>query len=154
MLLVDNLSTTESEERRIITDVSWEDYKALLVDWVDRSSPRIVYLDGVIEIVSPSRTHKSRKTVFGNLLAVYFLETDTPYFPMGSTTLRDQYKPAGVEPDESYCLYEDKEIPDLAIEVVVTSGSIKGIPRLGSVAPAEPDRPIAAFGLSRIRSTG
>jgi hypothetical protein len=52
MWLVDNLSKTESEERRIITDVSWEDYEALLVDLVDRSSPHIAYLDGVIEIVS------------------------------------------------------------------------------------------------------
>jgi Uma2 family endonuclease len=131
MWLVDNLSKTESEERRIITDVSWEDYEALLVDLVDRSSPHIAYLDGVIEIVSPCRTHESRKTVLGDLLLVYFLETDTPYFPMGSTTLKAQYKQAGVEPDESYCLYEDKEIPDLAIEVVVTSGSINRLELYG-----------------------
>jgi Uma2 family endonuclease len=64
-------------------------------------------------------------------LLVYFLETDTPYFPMGSTTLKAQYKQAGVEPDESYCLYEDKEIPDLAIEVVVTSGSINRLELYG-----------------------
>lgn len=131
MLLLENLSKNESEERRIITDVSWEDYESLLVDFVDRSSPRIAYLDGVIEIVSPGRAHESRKTILGNLLAIYFLETDTPYFPMGSTTLKARSKQAGVEPDESYCLYEDKEIPDLAIEVVVPSGSINRLELYG-----------------------
>ncbi|NJO93622.1 MAG: Uma2 family endonuclease, partial [Hydrococcus sp. RM1_1_31] len=33
-------------------------------------------------------------------------------------------KQGGTEPDESYCIETDKEFPDLAIEVVVTSGSI------------------------------
>ncbi|MEO0456828.1 MAG: Uma2 family endonuclease [Cyanobacteria bacterium P01_A01_bin.114] len=43
---------------------------------------------------------------------------------MGSTTLRKQGKRAGAEPGESYCIGSDKTIPDLAIEVIVTSGSI------------------------------
>jgi Uma2 family endonuclease len=111
--------------------VSWDEYEALLVDLVDRSSPRIAYLDGVLEIVSPGRAHESRKTVLGDLLLVYFLENDIPYFPMGSTTLKARYKQAGVEPDESYCLYENKEKPDLAIEVVVTSGSINRLELYG-----------------------
>ncbi|NJP22085.1 MAG: Uma2 family endonuclease, partial [Hydrococcus sp. CRU_1_1] len=33
-------------------------------------------------------------------------------------------KQGGTEPDESYCIGTDKEFPDLAIEVVVTSGGI------------------------------
>ena len=45
---------------------------------------------------------------------------------MGSTTVRNRLKQAGVEPDECYCFDDDeKEIPDLAIEVTITSGSIK-----------------------------
>ncbi|MEA5567943.1 Uma2 family endonuclease [Anabaena sp. UHCC 0399] len=40
------------------------------------------------------------------------------------TTFKNQAKKAGAEPDECYCIGEEKEVPDLVIEVVVTSGSI------------------------------
>ncbi|MEM9220092.1 MAG: Uma2 family endonuclease [Cyanobacteria bacterium P01_F01_bin.150] len=39
-------------------------------------------------------------------------------------TLRHQGQKAGSEPDESYCIGSNKEIPDLVIEVIVTSGGI------------------------------
>ena len=39
-------------------------------------------------------------------------------------TLKQRDKQAGKEPDECYCLYTDKDIPDLAIEVIYTSGGI------------------------------
>lgn len=43
---------------------------------------------------------------------------------MGSTTFKNQAKKAGAEPDECYCIGEEKDVPDLVIEVVVTSGSV------------------------------
>jgi Uma2 family endonuclease len=43
---------------------------------------------------------------------------------MGSSTIKKQLKQAGVEPDECYCIGEKKNIPDLTIEVNITSGSI------------------------------
>ncbi|HLO52331.1 MAG TPA: Uma2 family endonuclease, partial [Kamptonema sp.] len=42
----------------------------------------------------------------------------------GSTTLRQEEKSSGIEPDEAYCIGTDKEFPDLAIEVTITSGGI------------------------------
>jgi len=33
-------------------------------------------------------------------------------------------KTGGLEPDESYCLFTDKQIPDLAIEMILTSGGL------------------------------
>jgi Uma2 family endonuclease len=74
--------------------------------------------------MSPSRRHESRKTRIGDLLFIYFLEADINYFPFGSTTLRPEEKSGGTEPDEAYCIDTDKEFPDLAIEVIVTSGGI------------------------------
>jgi Uma2 family endonuclease len=128
MVLLDDLpkrlQADDPEERHIITGVSWEHYEALLADLGDSLAYRVAYLDGVLEIVSPSRRHETAKTRTGDLLLIYFLETDTEYFPMGSTTLRKPEKRAGGEPDESYCIRIDKEFPDLAIEVIVTSGGI------------------------------
>lgn len=74
--------------------------------------------------MAPSRRHEGRKTRIGTLLEIYFLETNTEYFPTGSTTFLLSEQSVGGEPDESYCVGTDKEFPDLAIEVVVTSGGI------------------------------
>ncbi|MEO1209212.1 MAG: Uma2 family endonuclease [Cyanobacteria bacterium J06638_20] len=128
MVLLNDWSTQlaldDPEERRVLSQVSWVQYEALLAELGETSSYRVYFLEGVLELVAPSRKHEDGKTKIGNLLEIYFLETDTNYFPMGSTTLRNPEQQAGGEPDESYCIGTNKEIPDLAIEVIVTSGSI------------------------------
>ncbi|MFM6842180.1 MAG: Uma2 family endonuclease, partial [Dolichospermum sp.] len=93
--------------------------------------------DGVIELMSPSRRHEIHKTIIGSLLEIYFQEKRIRYFPLGSTTLRKQAKRGGVEPDESYCIVIEKEVPDLAIEVVVTSGGIDKLEVYKRLAVAE-----------------
>ena len=123
------LKLDDPEERRVIANVPWSQYEALLTQMGDSLAYRINYLDGVLEIVAPSRRHESGKTRIGTLLEIYFLETDTEYFPTGSTTFRNADKRVGTEPDESYCIGTDKAVPDLAIEVVVTSGSINRLER-------------------------
>ena len=45
------------------------------------------------------------------------------YFPTGSTTYKDKNKQVGKEPDVSFCFDRLKDIPDLAVEVVFSSGS-------------------------------
>ena len=115
----------QDSECRYITDrINWEQYETLLARNGDTSAYRVTYLDGVLEIISPSRSHEIRKTRIGDLLLIYFLEADIDYFPFGSTTLRQEEKSGGTEPDEAYCIGTDKEFPDLAIEVVVTSGGL------------------------------
>jgi Uma2 family endonuclease len=133
MLLLDDLSShwrlEDPEERRTITNVTWAQYEALLAELGDSPAYRVNYLDGVLEIVAPSRRHETGKTRIGDLLLIYFLETDTEYFPTGSTTFRRAEKQVGVEPDESYCIGTEKEFPDLVIEVIVTSGGIDRLER-------------------------
>jgi Uma2 family endonuclease len=122
--LAQRLKLDDPEERQIVDNVGWSQYEALLADLGDASHYRVNYLDGILEIVSPSRRHENLKTRTGDLLLIYFLETNTEYFPTGSTTFRKQEVQASGEPDESYCIGADKEFPDLVIEVVVTSGGI------------------------------
>lgn len=133
MVLLDDLSQRlkldDPEERRIIADVTWSQYEALLAELGDSLAYRVSYLDGVLEIVAPSRRHETGKTRIGDLLLIYFLETDTEFFPTGSTTFRSAERQVGTEPDESYCIGMDKEIPDLAIEVILTSGGINRLER-------------------------
>jgi Uma2 family endonuclease len=124
-LLKEQALQRQDPEDRYITDrANWEQYETLLNRIGDAAGYRVTYLDGVLEIMSPSRRHESRKTLIGDLLLIYFVEADIEYFPFGSTTLRQEEKSGGTEPDEAYCIGTDKEFPDLVIEVIVTSGSI------------------------------
>jgi Uma2 family endonuclease len=118
------LQSQDPEDRYLTTGVSWRQYEALLVQLGDSPGFRITYLDGVLEIVSPSLRHEDAKSRIGDLLLVYFLETDTEYYPKGSTTFRQQEQRGGTEADESYCIGTDKALPDLAIEVVITRGGL------------------------------
>lgn len=45
-------------------------------------------------------------------------------YAYGSTTFRNQAQASGLEADECYCFGNWKEIPNLAIEVNLTSGKI------------------------------
>ena len=131
------LQAEDPEERRMVTGVAWEQYEALLKGLGDSLAYRVAYLDGVLEIVSPSRRHENPKTRTGDLLLIYFVETDTEYFPISSTTLRKPENNAGGEPDESYCIGTDKNFPDLVIEVVVTNGGINRLDMFRRLAVRE-----------------
>jgi Uma2 family endonuclease len=119
------LQRQDPEEIYITDSANWEQYEELLARIGDSAGYRVTYLDGVLEIISPSRRHEISKSRMRNLLVIYFLEAEINYFPFGSTTLRQEEKSGGTEPDEAYCIGTDKEFPDLAIEVIITSGGIK-----------------------------
>lgn len=125
----DNLQrqAIDFEQLLIINNISWQMYESLLADLEDNSYLRIAYLEGVLEIMSPSRRHEFIKTNIGRLLDVYFEETRTRFYGLGSTTFRQETVARGIEPDECYCINCEKSIPDIAIEVVVTSGGINSL---------------------------
>jgi Uma2 family endonuclease len=104
---------------------SWEDYERLLAMRGEHSAPRISYLEGEIEIMSPSKTHEGIKSMIGSLVETYCLERDIPFSTYGSWTLKAADKTRGAEPDECYVFgTASRERPHLAIEVVWTSGRI------------------------------
>jgi Uma2 family endonuclease len=110
----------------VLRDVTWADYQRLLEIRGDRSAPRISYADGLLEIMSPSKQHQSLKSLIGCLVEVYCLEAGVEFSTYGSWTLEDKELKHGAEPDECYVFGPGREAtrPDLAIEVVWTSGGI------------------------------
>jgi len=122
------LDLLDPEERLILTGVSWQQYSQLLVHFCDRLSYRLTYLTGTLEIMSPSRRHEVQKKNIARLLEAYLEEAEIDFWGLGSTTFRKEKEQVGKEPDECYCLQTEKELPDLAIEVVLTSG---GMDQLG-----------------------
>lgn len=111
-----------------LRDVSWREYEALLAMRGDRSVPRITFLHGVLELMSPSRYHESDKKKFARLVEAWAEETGTFLEGVGSWTLKDSREDRGAEPDECYTLNRvpasDDDRPDIAIEVIWTSGGI------------------------------
>lgn len=114
----------DAEETLIASGVDWQTYEALLTRLEDNSHYRIAYLNGILEIVSPSIRHEKIKKRLATLLERYLVSKQVRHLPMGSTTLRNRLKNVGAEPDECYCIGDEKDIPDLAIEVTITSGNI------------------------------
>jgi len=109
----------------LLSHVSWDDYERLLAMRGDHSAPRIAYLEGEAEIMSPSQTHEGIKSVIGALVEVFCLERDIPFSTYGSWTLKDRERERGAEPDECYVFgTQDADRPHLAIEVVWTHGRI------------------------------
>jgi Uma2 family endonuclease len=115
----------DAAQCHIFTGISWEQYEALLEDIGDDfPGLHVAYLEGTLELMSPSRKHESNKSAIGSLLEAYFQENRVRYYPLGSTTFRKKANARGAEPDECYCIGTEKEFPDIAIEVVKTSGGI------------------------------
>jgi Uma2 family endonuclease len=109
----------------VLSDVTWADYERLLEIRGERSKPRMTFLEGQLEIMSPSRDHQKLKSLIGRLVEVFCLETGIRFTAYGSWTLKDKNAERGAEPDECYILgTEDSDRPHLAIEVVWTSGRL------------------------------
>jgi Uma2 family endonuclease len=127
----------DPEEILVASDVDWQTYEALLQKLEDNSHYRVAYLNGILEIVSPSIRHEKIKKRLATLLERYLLLQQIPHLPMGSVTLRNPLKNAGAEPDECYCIGSEKNIPDLAIEVNITSGNINKLETYQQLGVAE-----------------
>jgi Uma2 family endonuclease len=110
----------------VLGNATWADYQRHLEMRGEDAGPRITYLQGVIELMSPSRGHESQKSMIGRLVEAWFLEKGVDISPYGSWTLESKDAERGVEPDECYVLGDrpDPALPDLAIEVVWTSGGV------------------------------
>jgi Uma2 family endonuclease len=105
--------------------VSWQDYERLLRMRGDHSAPRITYLKGRVEIMSPSRDHEAIKSWIGGLVEAWCFHHEVVFSSYGSWTLKDGRRKRGVEPDECYVFGHTRVArPHLAIEVVWSRGDI------------------------------
>ena len=112
------------DEPILIDELSWREFK-VVEQLLSRPGVRLSFLDGVLEIRRmPGEKHETIKERIGSLLDIYLLQMGIDYQPTGSMTLES---PSGLvkrEADKSYKLGANREFPDLAVEVVVTSGGI------------------------------
>ncbi|MEG4858174.1 Uma2 family endonuclease [Microcoleus sp. K1-B6] len=121
----------------ILHDISWETYEQLLEIFAERSTPRMTYYQGTLELMVPLPEHERYSWTLGRLIVALSEEIGIEIIGLKSSTWRSEPKKAGNEADE--CFYIQNEAlmrgkltidlkndppPDLAVEMDLTSSSI------------------------------
>ncbi|MEH1873408.1 Uma2 family endonuclease [Nostoc sp.] len=114
-----------TEEKMVtLKDVSWEQFKGIEAQLQDNRNVRLSYLSGILEIMSPiGDKHEKVKSTVGLLLEAYMRELGIRFYRRGGFTLEESGYASGT-PDESYSIGIEREVPDIVIEIIVTSGTI------------------------------
>jgi Uma2 family endonuclease len=113
-----------TEGMSILDGIGWQQFKTIDMALGDRKGVKLAYLNGLLEIMSPiGQAHEDKKSTLGVLLEAYWRETGIRFYRTGGFTLESPETSSGT-PDESYCINTRKDIPDLVIEVIITSGKI------------------------------
>lgn len=105
-----------------ITRANWLDYQNF--DSQEYPGYRVSYFNGEITIVSPGRNHERIAAVINRLIIAYCEKYELQDFPFGQTRL-NVWGQAGREPDLAYAFNSDKDLLDLVVEVIFSSGDIE-----------------------------
>jgi Uma2 family endonuclease len=113
--------------------IGWEGYSTMLEVRGERRSPRMIFLDEDIWLMSPSYSHERLKERLGLFVMEVVVGLKIPCVMSGQTTFRRHSKRGGVEGDQTYYLANAAGVrgktvidlgvdppPDLAIEAVTT----------------------------------
>lgn len=120
-----------------LTDISWQDFEAILDELGELRSSLLAYDRGILEIMTPLPEHEYFKETFGDAVKEIAETLEIDYESYGSTTWREQAKATGVEPDNCFYLQNEAQVrgridldlqcdppPDLVLEIDCTSKSL------------------------------
>jgi Uma2 family endonuclease len=123
-----------AERRFVMYGVSWNTYELLLADLANRSSPRVTYDQGRLELMSPSDEHEQYRRLLGRMIDIWTLENRIPIRSFGATTFKREASQRGIEADECYYVRNEALVrgrrgldldvdppPDLAFEIDVSA---------------------------------
>jgi Uma2 family endonuclease len=118
------IATLKKELPLLFEGVTWREFKAV-EQLLDRPGYRLSFLNGILEIRRmPGEEHETVKERLGALLEFFLLAAGFDFTPTGSMTLESESGAVKREADKSYKLAPGRVRPDLAIEIVFTSGGI------------------------------
>lgn len=135
MIVAPPLSTVPLDQR-ITFPGSWDHFQWIQRGFEQTSKARLFYFDRIIEILMPGQAHAIFASLIGCLLMNYLAFKRIVFVPTRAVT-QEKAGVVSVQADESYCLGQTKPIPDLAIEVVFTSGSPNKLARYQALGVTE-----------------
>jgi Uma2 family endonuclease len=112
-----------------LSNVTWADYERIDALRGGSSVPRLTYVEGMLELMSPGTPHESDKKKLARILEAYLEHLGIPAEGVGSWTVKNKKKRLSAEADECYVLTTvpvgpSLKAPDLVIEVVYSSGTL------------------------------
>jgi Uma2 family endonuclease len=116
------------DRQLVYSGIDWQQFKLIQAGFAEAPGIRLAYFNNTIEILMPGRTHELFKSIIGMLIELFCLEMAIEFEPTGSMT-QEREGEVSLAADESYCFGTSKSIPDLAIEVVLTSGGFDKLQR-------------------------
>ena len=123
-------------DQRIVHHGTWEQFKFIQKGFDGSPGVRLSYYDETIEILMPGREHELFASIIGYLVTTLLTEKGIFFQPTRSMT-QEKEGVVSAQADESYCIESVKTIPDLAIEVVFTSGGISKLERYKALGVLE-----------------
>lgn len=132
-----SIPTSFPSEQRVVLDyVDWDVYEAL-VNSVESHRARMTYYCGILEIMSPGKSHETASSLLGRLVAAYTEELNIDIVSVDSMTFKRKDLKRGFEGDKAYYICNASLIrpkndvngmtdppPDLVIEVDISRSSI------------------------------
>lgn len=134
-----------------LPNISWAQYVAISEAIGERPNPRLIYLDGSLEIVVTSRHHDWYAERLAQLTVEVASVCRIPWEDAGTATYQREKKEAAVEGDKTFYLGPNAEImrgsvnidldtqppPDLAIEVEVSHSANRAMKVWGRLGVPE-----------------
>ena len=131
------VTSTLAEQKTVLQNVSWQTFEALLMDTGEDRGSRFAYDCGTLEIMTPLFEHENPKIQFDRLIFALAEELEVEIKSAGSMTLKRKAINQGIEPDNCYYIQNEPSVigrreldletdplPDLAIEIDITSSSV------------------------------
>ncbi|MFH7245226.1 MAG: Uma2 family endonuclease [Spirulina sp.] len=115
---------------------SWEQFKWIQKGFDQAPGVRLFYYDGTVEVLMPGREHERFSWIIGHLIGLFLAQKGVFFQPTGAMT-QEKEREVSVQADQSFCLGSVKAIPDLSIEVVVTSGGVDKLARYQALGVPE-----------------
>jgi Uma2 family endonuclease len=133
MVSTSNAPQTQFAEQRVLMhNVDWQTYEAIAATLAERSSPRLAYYHGTLEIMAPLEEHENNKDLIGDFIKILVEELELNIKSMASTRLNRKDLAVGAEPDNAYYIASEPSVrgktvdlnvdppPDLVVEVDMT----------------------------------
>jgi Uma2 family endonuclease len=118
----DNPATSPAAEQHfIVHGLTWQQFKTIQASFESVPNVRLFYCEEVLEIVSTGKLHEEIRCLISLLMGQYFIQRRIVFFPSGAYSQIVEGK-VEYQSDLSYCFGTRKDVPDLCIEVVITSG--------------------------------
>ncbi|MGK7943297.1 MAG: Uma2 family endonuclease, partial [Microcystaceae cyanobacterium] len=133
LLELNRLEIPQGQTLRL-NHITWSEFEQILLELGEHRSSKIAYHHHTLEIMTPLPEHESNKENIGDFIKLLLEELDIEFYPLGSTTFKNELMEFGIEPDNCFYMENEAQIrgkeridltidppPDLALEIDVTS---------------------------------